>query len=128
MQRRLLLFCVLLLAGCEDKKPKRPPAQELTVAPLPKDAKSYYAERCATCHGTTGEGDGPAGKNLQPWPRNFTNAEWQANASDEQIRKIILGGGASVGKSAAMPANPELGDKPEMVQGLVEIVRGFKKK
>jgi len=123
-----VLFALVSLPGCEDRKPKRPPAQEVTLAPLPKDAKTYFAERCVTCHGAGGEGDGPSGRNLQPWPRNLTNAEWQAKTTDEQIRKVIVGGGASVGKSAAMPANPELADKPEIVQGLVEIVRAFGKR
>ena len=39
----------------------------------------------------------------------------------------IIGGGPAVGKSMMMPANPDLKDKPEVVEGLVRIVRSFGK-
>jgi hypothetical protein len=45
--------------------------------------------------------------------------------TDEQIKKTVLYGGAAVGKSPAMPANPDLDGKPEL-DSLVAIVRGFK--
>lgn len=129
MRVALALSLLSLACACDDKKPRRPPPpEEIALAPMPKDARGYYAERCTQCHGATGQGDGPSGKNLQPWPRNFTNKEWQAAATDEQIRTIIVRGGAALGKSAAMPANPELESKPEIVAGLVDIVRGFGKK
>ena len=31
---------------------------------------------CVNCHGKTGEGNGPAGKVLNPSPRNFTNCKF----------------------------------------------------
>ena len=46
--------------------------------------------------------------------------------TDDQIKKTILEGGAAVGKSAAMSANPELSDKPDELAALVKIVRDFK--
>jgi mono/diheme cytochrome c family protein len=118
----------LSLLACDDPRPKRAPDPTPAPAPVPTDAPSFYAQRCAQCHGETGQGDGPAGKNLQPWPRNFASKEWQASASDEQIRSIIVRGGQAVGKSPTMPASPELADKPQIVAGLVQIVRGFGKK
>lgn len=36
---------------------------------------ALYAERCTSCHGDTGLGDGPAAKGLTPSPTNFHNAE-----------------------------------------------------
>jgi hypothetical protein len=36
-------------------------------------------------------------------------------------------GGPAVGKSPAMPGNPDLQSKPEVVKELVKIVRAFKK-
>ena len=45
--------------------------------------------------------------------------------TDEQIRKTIVMGGAAVGKSPMMPASPDLDSKPEVVEGLVKIVRKF---
>ena len=49
----------------------------------------------------------------------------QASVSDEQIRKTIKLGGAAVGKSPVMPASPDLDEKPEVVEGLLKIVRKF---
>lgn len=39
------------------------------------NGKKLYADNCAKCHGTTGLGDGPEGKDLQPPPRNFYEEE-----------------------------------------------------
>ena len=43
--------------------------------------------------------------------------------SDEHIERIILYGGAAVGLSPAMPSNPDLSGRPQVVAGLVEYVR-----
>ena len=72
-------------------------------------------------------GDGPGGVALTPKPRDFTDAGWQASVQDPQLREVIVKGGAGVGKSAGMPSNPELAQKPEVVEALVGIVRGFKR-
>lgn len=89
------------------------------------DAKSVFNERCSPCHGSTGKGDGPAAAALTPKPRNYTDKAWQSSVTDEQIKKTIVYGGAAVGKSAVMPSSPDLDGKPEVVEGLVKIVRGF---
>jgi mono/diheme cytochrome c family protein len=36
--------------------------------------KAAFVEYCATCHGLTGEGDGPASETLKPPPRNLATA------------------------------------------------------
>lgn len=86
-----------------------------------------FNSRCSPCHGTSGRGDGPGAVALNPKPRNYTDAAWQKSVTDEQIRKTIVYGGAAVGKSPIMPASPDLDAKPEVVEGLVAIVRGFGK-
>ncbi len=95
------------------------------VAAVVLDAKSVFNERCSPCHGTSGKGDGPAAGALNPKPRNYTDKAWQTSVTDEQIKKTIVYGGAAVGKSAVMPSSPDLDGKPEVVDGLVKIVRGF---
>jgi hypothetical protein len=80
------------------------------------------------CHGVDGSGNGPAAATLQPKPRNYTDAAWQASVTDEQLRETILKGGAAVGKSAAMPGQPQLKDHPEVLDGLVQIIRKFGKR
>lgn len=88
-------------------------------------AQTIFNERCAACHGTEGKGNGPASAALNPKPRNYTDGAWQASVTDAQLRKTITLGGAAVGKSPIMPASPDLDEKPEVVEGLVKIVRKF---
>lgn len=90
-------------------------------------AKEVFDSRCGACHGTSGKGDGPGAAALNPKPRNYTDKSWQASVTDEQIKKTILYGGAAVGKSPIMPASPDLDSKPEVLDGLVQIVRNFGK-
>ncbi|MEO8875316.1 MAG: c-type cytochrome [Polyangiaceae bacterium] len=98
-----------------------------TAAADPKAAEVLFQSRCVACHGAGGHGDGPGSVALNPKPRNYTDAAWQSTVTDEEIKKAILYGGAAVGKSPNMPANPDLDGKPEL-DGLVKIVRGFKGK
>ena len=83
---------------------------------------------CATCHGADGTGNGPAAESLTPKPRNYTDPEWQASVTDADIKKIILEGGQANGKSAMMPAQTQLKDKPDVLNELVMIIRGFARK
>lgn len=92
------------------------------------EARTTFSTVCAACHGPDGTGNGPAAASLNPRPRNYTDAAWQASVTDDELRKIILLGGQAVGKSAMMPGNPQLKDKPEVIDGLVQIVRSFGKK
>ncbi len=55
---------------------------------------------CILCHGANGEGDGRASKIHDPKPANLT----LSFLSDAQKEIIIRNGGASVGRSAVMPA------------------------
>lgn len=70
-------------------------------------------------------GNGPGAENLNPKPRNYTDAKWQASVTDDDLRKTILMGGQAVGKSPMMPGNPQLKDQPEVLDGLVQIIRNF---
>jgi cytochrome c553 len=92
------------------------------------EAQQLFATVCATCHGPSGAGDGPAAASLTPPPQNYTDPAWQAKVTDDYIRKVILEGGQAVGKSAAMPAQVQLKDKPAVVDELVKMIRGFGKK
>jgi mono/diheme cytochrome c family protein len=94
---------------------------------IPAAATKKFTESCAPCHGPAGHGDGPASSALNPKPRNYSDKAWQASVTDEQIRKTIIYGGAAVGKSPNMPSSPDLDSKPEVVDGLVKIVRSFGK-
>jgi hypothetical protein len=120
------LTAVLLSACGKDNEAEA--AKILNVQVTPKDraeANEIFSTRCTPCHGAMGMGDGPASKGLTPPPRNFQDASWQASVSNEHVAKIIRFGGAAVGKSPAMPANPDLNDKGAVVAALTGRVRSF---
>lgn len=89
------------------------------------EAQGIFTTRCVTCHGAEGAGDGAASAGLNPRPRNFQDDDWQSSVTDEHIERIIQYGGAAVGKSPAMPANPDLTGKPEVVSALREHIRSL---
>lgn len=81
-------------------------AREAAAAsePPPFVAAEVFAATCGPCHGTEGRGDGPTAAALTPHPANFHDpAFWQTRDRDQLVR-VITGGGASVGRSALMPA------------------------
>jgi mono/diheme cytochrome c family protein len=144
---RSLMIIVVLLSGCgknseppapssgspnakPESGPSRPPAgtgQAAQAGGQGSQAEAMFATVCVTCHGADGSGRGPAAEALNPKPRNYTDPQWQASVTDDQIKEIILKGGQGVGKSPMMPGQPQLADKPEVLDGLVKIIRGFGK-
>lgn len=106
-------------------KDRQPSAIDPPPTPTPVNASTIFTTRCATCHGVDGKGTGPAAQALNPKPRDYTDANWQKSVTDEQIATTIVKGGAAMGKSPLMTANPDLEQQPVVVEGLVKIVRGF---
>jgi mono/diheme cytochrome c family protein len=100
-----------------------PPAPPEPSREARAEAARIFSERCASCHGPLGKGDGPRGARLARRPRNFADPTWQLAVSDKHLEKVILNGGASVGKSPDMPANPDLAGKPEVLMALRQHVR-----
>jgi mono/diheme cytochrome c family protein len=47
---------------------------------------------CFTCHGVTGKGDGPAGLELKPKPRDFTNPKFHELRTDGELFWVIRNG------------------------------------
>ena len=45
--------------------------------------KNIFQNNCAICHGTSGMGDGPAGKSLVPPPRNLVEGKWKRGVGSE---------------------------------------------
>ena len=86
-------------------------------------ARDIFTERCATCHGIDGHGNGPAAANLRPKPIDFHSQNWQKSLTDDSITKAIIFGGRAVGKSGQMAPNPDLENEPAIVAALVEKIR-----
>jgi mono/diheme cytochrome c family protein len=102
-----------------------PPAPVAGASPADAEANEIFATRCAPCHGATGHGDGIAAAALTPHPRNFSDATWQTTITDASLERVIREGGEAVGKSALMPANPDLAPRPEIIAALRARVRSF---
>ena len=137
-----ILLALALVAGCGKKKSNEnaqpapaagsaeagSAAEAVPTGPSPAvEARQMFKTVCSTCHGADGRGDGPGAAALNPKPRDYTDKKWQASVTDQHIKDTILKGGAAMGLSPAMPAQPQLKSKPEVVDQLVRIIRTFGK-
>ncbi|MDO8433296.1 MAG: hypothetical protein Q7S58_12890 [Candidatus Binatus sp.] len=91
------------------------------------EADLIFDDRCTACHGSNGDGKGPAAASMKPGPKDFRDVQWQKSVSDEKITKAIVSGGEAIGLSAGMPGNPDLEDRPGVVAALVAHIRSFGK-
>jgi mono/diheme cytochrome c family protein len=66
-----------------------------------REGKALFEKNCASCHGTSGHGDGPAAKGLNPAPANLAVAVKMPMASDAFLDWTISEGGVPV--HSAMP-------------------------
>jgi mono/diheme cytochrome c family protein len=115
------LAAMLMWTGCGTDKSRTTPGADSThradssalSSALPAVDSSSYEQRqgkylfvkyCAVCHGEQGKGDGFNAYNLNPKPRDFTDAHYMKVLADEKIRQTISGGGRSVNKSPLMPS------------------------
>lgn len=116
-------------SGSPTAQPESGPSHGMAAAASGPDAQAHamFQNVCAPCHGMDGKGDGPVAASLNPKPRNYTDQAWQKSVTDDQIKQTIVLGGAGVGKSPMMPAQPQLKNQPEVLDGLVKIIRGFGK-
>jgi len=53
--------------------------------------KSLYAKHCKSCHGKTGEGDGPKADEVDGELGDFTTAEFQAQSDGAVFYKSYIG-------------------------------------
>ena len=53
--------------------------------------KSLYAKHCKSCHGKTGEGDGPKADEVDGELGDFTSAEFQAQSDGAIFYKSYIG-------------------------------------
>lgn len=77
-----------------------------------------YQKLCWTCHGKSGLGDGPAGKTLNPKPKNFKLESVQGQSDGELFWKISNGNGMM------LPYKHSLSE--EQLWQLVNFIRSIK--
>jgi mono/diheme cytochrome c family protein len=79
-----------------------------------------FVQRCATCHGAAGRGDGQNAYNLDPPPPDFQ--ETLSALSPKDRRRVIEGGTAALGRSALCPPWGRSLDEPEVEALLAYLV------
>lgn len=82
-----------------------------------------WLDRCARCHGDTGDGNTPLGRKLKV--ADYRTQEMQQKLTDDYIRKLIIEG-KIVGDKAVMPSfKDEL--STDDVQELIAYIRKLAK-
>ena len=105
-----------LPAGDDDAPAKPAEPGQFAIARIDKPGfdrlhlqhgREVYTAQCAGCHGTTGDGRGPAGAHLNPPPRDYRNGVFKFTSTPrgskprrEDLRRILKYGA----KGTSMPA------------------------
>lgn len=105
----ILIFSALVLSACGGGStadtPNIPAEYAGKTNPLGSEAaaagQAIYVVQCASCHGDSGMGDGPAGKALTPPAANLV--ESNANYGDDYLYYRIAEGGAMDPYNSSMP-------------------------
>ena len=96
--------------------------------------KAVYTGKgtCWTCHGQAGKGDGPAGKALNPAPRDFSVGAFKFDADkngkageDADLKLVITKGAGAFGGSPLMVPWGHLSAKE--IDDVIAFVRSLKK-
>ncbi len=87
---------------------------------------------CATCHGASGAGDGPAAAALNPKPASFATASFRLDTdgdgktgTDADLANSIKYGGVKYGGNAAMPGRADFSDAE--ISDLIAYIHTLKK-
>ncbi len=131
----LVLFCIVGLLGCTEKRALRewkpsdhgqPSSSPGTEDRVPAESKEVTEARavavlwevsCATCHGLEGHGNGPGKMPAMSIP-DFTTGEWQTSHTDADITAIVTKGQGMM---------PPFGERirPDGIGALVKHIRSF---
>ena len=104
--RAILLGMIALLAGglvafLRLSPSHSPPPAAIAGDPLLVRGREIFLERCVSCHGPGGRGDGPLAKGLSgPPPRNLVGDPWKYGDRPDQVLAVLENGV----RTAQMPA------------------------
>ena len=102
-----LMLLSVSVVGAEERDPLKPrvPADQMAEARANKSpveatpdniakGKALFEGKgtCFNCHGKNGDGQGEAGKILNPSPRNFTNCKFHKKRKDGELFWVIKNG------------------------------------
>jgi mono/diheme cytochrome c family protein len=109
--------CFVTVTALTAQGPSTTHGEAMTTAVVQDDMNpDVYATLCASCHGSEGKGDGMAAAAFDPKPTDFTDSEFQAGRTDDDLAKAIAeGSGMMAGFGQQLSA--------EEIQSLVEYIR-----
>lgn len=90
----------------------------------PQEPAALFRHLCAACHGPQGAGDGPNAVNLDPRPADLTDPEYMATATEQDLFKVIEGGGRALEITPAMPPWGKTLSRTQ-IRGLVAYVQSL---
>jgi mono/diheme cytochrome c family protein len=109
----LALLVLALLAACADRpgREERAPAPGAARAELIASGAELYASYCASCHGASARGDGPAAASLDPPPSDLTTlaARWGRPLDRERLADFVDGRNAP--RAHGPPGMPVWGER-----------------
>lgn len=128
----LIVPALTLSIGCGSSG-EPTPSDETTAGPaaagttkasheMIERGEEIYAANCIACHGKGGRGDGPAAGVLKPPPRDHTDKVYMSTLTDDDLKKVIVMGGAIKGRPL-MPSHPQL--RGRELDALIAYVRSL---
>src|SRR5690349_3491283 len=81
------------------------------------EGEGLYAQRCASCHGMLGSGDGTLTRMLSRLPSEIGSFGWQADRTDDQLAAVVRDG------MSGTPMPPTRDLSPAQIQSVVAYLR-----
>ena len=95
---RTALWCVIAGAALPAAAEERGSATRVESVEADR-GQSVYRKACASCHGRSGRGDGPAARALDPKPRDFTSGKYKFRSTpsgmpptDDDLYRVVTSG------------------------------------
>ena len=111
----LMSFDAPLLNAHPNKTQPKGEFPEFGEAATPEVGQQLWEDNCVSCHGESGQGDGPAAEWLQPRPANLAEHEYSSDSVADVLWNGVEGTSMSAWRDLA----------PQNLAALIEVVQGF---